>query len=367
MVSGESREKAGRARAAAAERRRGAWAWPRRQGATSAPYPCNLAFEQSIPLCVLRCTTFAKRRFPPYPTHRKEKGETRPRALLCQSALLFIQCGCPGALRAASCKLLLLLYSRGALGLQLSRTRWCSTGASQLRLPYQRRHCDARRGALRLTLVPRCCPVIDVVAFYPSAAGPPLRRSHQCALTECDLCALSSPPAACALWPPLDTSAAYERPVCRSPRCIRGRRLCSAIVSSRDVRARSRSCAVAGASLMQRRPRRAAAAPICKRSSRPLNPSPTTRAHAGVGDALLAAARAGAAGAAPWPAAKQATWFMGGAAVDDQIRSQFAPDLEALAAGDLDGWGAGHPLETLAGVIIADQFSRWDVRACPAV
>jgi len=66
--------------------------------------------------------------------------------------------------------------------------------------------------------------------------------------------------------------------------------------------------------------------------------------------------------------ARQKLWFFGGAAVDSEIAARFAPDLAALAAGGLDGWagGARRPLDALAGVIAADQFSRNVFRGTPA-
>lgn len=95
-----------------------------------------------------------------------------------------------------------------------------------------------------------------------------------------------------------------------------------------------------------------------------------TRLPAGVGDAVLDSVLAGGAPPPPpWPAAQMQKWFRGGAAVDAEIAERFASDADALAAGAYDAWadgleaggeggGGGQPLNALAGVIIADQFSR---------
>lgn len=118
-------------------------------------------------------------------------------------------------------------------------------------------------------------------------------------------------------------------------------------------------------------------------------------------------------GPVPWPGDKEALWFRGGAAADADITDRFAggharpmgpdgrgphkgtpgptpacsrapagghgapaaapashsprppppraADLRAMAAGDYDAWGdpaAVHPLDTLAGIILGDQFTR---------
>jgi hypothetical protein len=88
-----------------------------------------------------------------------------------------------------------------------------------------------------------------------------------------------------------------------------------------------------------------------------------------LGADLLAAALAAPASPAAaaqlfeWPPPERhALWWRGGTDADDRVRAAFGPDLEDLAAGRREAWGdaggAAHPLETLAGVIACDQFSR---------
>lgn len=52
-------------------------------------------------------------------------------------------------------------------------------------------------------------------------------------------------------------------------------------------------------------------------------------------------------------------WFQGSADTDAEITSKFGASCEALIRGDLDSWyEGGNTLETLAGIIIGDQFCR---------
>jgi len=65
------------------------------------------------------------------------------------------------------------------------------------------------------------------------------------------------------------------------------------------------------------------------------------------------------AGASDTRADRSKIWFGGGPAVDEEITSKFGEDCEALIRGDLDEWHAsGSIYDTLAGIIIGDQFSR---------
>jgi hypothetical protein len=95
-----------------------------------------------------------------------------------------------------------------------------------------------------------------------------------------------------------------------------------------------------------------------------LAPATRRRATTRLGDA---AAERGFA-ASPWPADRDALWWRGGAAVDADVAARFGADLEAAARGELDeAWGhpaRGRPLDTLAGVILCDQFSRWVGAVC---
>ena len=51
-------------------------------------------------------------------------------------------------------------------------------------------------------------------------------------------------------------------------------------------------------------------------------------------------------------------WFMGGAAVDAEVRAQFGADIEAALAGRHDGMAARGQRDALALVILLDQFTR---------
>lgn len=52
-------------------------------------------------------------------------------------------------------------------------------------------------------------------------------------------------------------------------------------------------------------------------------------------------------------------WFGGGPVVDAEIISKFGEDCEALIRGDLDEWHKGGNIyDTLAGILIGDQFCR---------
>ena len=56
---------------------------------------------------------------------------------------------------------------------------------------------------------------------------------------------------------------------------------------------------------------------------------------------------------------RMSIWFGGGPAIDAEIISKFGSACEALNKGDLDAWyEGGNVLETLAGIIIGDQFCR---------
>lgn len=55
--------------------------------------------------------------------------------------------------------------------------------------------------------------------------------------------------------------------------------------------------------------------------------------------------------------AKMKRWFMGGAAVDEEIRARFAQIHAAAHRGELDAW-TEEPTGRLALVIVLDQFSR---------
>eukprot|EP00775_Hariotina_reticulata_P008910 gene8908-9087_t len=50
-------------------------------------------------------------------------------------------------------------------------------------------------------------------------------------------------------------------------------------------------------------------------------------------------------------------WFKGGAEVDQYIKDHFTRDVEALAAGQYDNW-LQQPCSALAGIVLADQFTR---------
>lgn len=52
-------------------------------------------------------------------------------------------------------------------------------------------------------------------------------------------------------------------------------------------------------------------------------------------------------------------WFRGGKAVDEEITSKFGEDCEGFIRGDLDSWNTtGNIYDTLAGILIGDQFCR---------
>ena len=52
-------------------------------------------------------------------------------------------------------------------------------------------------------------------------------------------------------------------------------------------------------------------------------------------------------------------WFGGGPAIDAEITNKFGEDCEALIRGDLDGLHkSGNVFDTLAGILIGDQFTR---------
>lgn len=50
-------------------------------------------------------------------------------------------------------------------------------------------------------------------------------------------------------------------------------------------------------------------------------------------------------------------WFMGGAEADAEIKELFAADIEAIQKGEYDSWKES-TAETLAGIILMDQFTR---------
>jgi len=63
---------------------------------------------------------------------------------------------------------------------------------------------------------------------------------------------------------------------------------------------------------------------------------------------------------------KKATWFQGGAEVDRMIFDTFNDDCEALLRGDYDSWSDSNEVhETLAGIILGDQFFRNAFRETP--
>ncbi|MEW5301440.1 MAG: hypothetical protein WDW38_001191 [Sanguina aurantia] len=66
-----------------------------------------------------------------------------------------------------------------------------------------------------------------------------------------------------------------------------------------------------------------------------------------------------------FPEEKKMQWFSGTPAVDASIRELFAKDLEDVVAGKLDAW-LSNPHNTLAGVILMDQFARNIHRGSPA-
>lgn len=62
-----------------------------------------------------------------------------------------------------------------------------------------------------------------------------------------------------------------------------------------------------------------------------------------------------------WPQEVQGLWWRGGPEVDGQVKERFSADIEAIAAGQREDWGspeATNPLNTLAGIILCDQFTR---------
>jgi uncharacterized protein (DUF924 family) len=58
-------------------------------------------------------------------------------------------------------------------------------------------------------------------------------------------------------------------------------------------------------------------------------------------------------------------WFSGAPHVDEQIRAQFMPEIEAAASSQLNGWAAD-PHERLALILVIDQFRRSVYRKTPA-
>lgn len=50
-------------------------------------------------------------------------------------------------------------------------------------------------------------------------------------------------------------------------------------------------------------------------------------------------------------------WYRGGPAVDQYIKEHFSADVEAMQAGRYDSWQQ-QPLSAVAGIILADQFTR---------
>lgn len=57
-------------------------------------------------------------------------------------------------------------------------------------------------------------------------------------------------------------------------------------------------------------------------------------------------------------------WFMGGAALDEEIKAQFGADLAGVAVGKYDPW-LEHPYNAMAAIILMDQFSRNVYRGTP--
>jgi uncharacterized protein (DUF924 family) len=74
-------------------------------------------------------------------------------------------------------------------------------------------------------------------------------------------------------------------------------------------------------------------------------------------DAVAADPRAAAVLAFWFAPGNAAHWFDGDAAFDERIRTLFAADAAAAAAGRLDGWAA-RPADWLALLILLDQFPR---------
>eukprot|EP00878_Enallax_costatus_P045917 GHUV01055453.1.p1 GENE.GHUV01055453.1~~GHUV01055453.1.p1 ORF type:complete len:176 (+),score=32.05 GHUV01055453.1:108-635(+) len=59
-----------------------------------------------------------------------------------------------------------------------------------------------------------------------------------------------------------------------------------------------------------------------------------------------------------WPTAElMGKWFAGGPEVDKEVKEQFTADVEALKSGKYDNW-LHEPCGALAGIILADQFTR---------
>lgn len=59
-----------------------------------------------------------------------------------------------------------------------------------------------------------------------------------------------------------------------------------------------------------------------------------------------------------WAAEEQSkVWFRGGLEVDQHIKDNFGEDISNLAAGSYDDW-MHQPLAALAGIVLADQFTR---------
>eukprot|EP00882_Tetradesmus_deserticola_P034939 GHRQ01040291.1.p1 GENE.GHRQ01040291.1~~GHRQ01040291.1.p1 ORF type:complete len:127 (+),score=48.70 GHRQ01040291.1:210-590(+) len=50
-------------------------------------------------------------------------------------------------------------------------------------------------------------------------------------------------------------------------------------------------------------------------------------------------------------------WYGGGDAVDQYIKQHFSADVEAMRAGSYDSWQQ-QPLSAVAGIVLADQFTR---------
>lgn len=62
-------------------------------------------------------------------------------------------------------------------------------------------------------------------------------------------------------------------------------------------------------------------------------------------------------GPTDFDASKAKLWWMGGEAVDREIRTSFGKDYAAAKAGELDHW-LSEPRSALALIILLDQFSR---------
>lgn len=60
-------------------------------------------------------------------------------------------------------------------------------------------------------------------------------------------------------------------------------------------------------------------------------------------------------------------WFQGGAASDEEIKAKFQADVETLASGACDTWLGQHPWNSLAGIILMDQFTRQIYRGTPQI